>query len=59
MLAQYLGEDQMLAIVCRNYAASDLGQGINGGYLVFCLDDIITRSQFPWFLFLIQREIIF
>lgn len=44
MLAQYLGEDQMLAIVCRDYAAA---QSLDAntfhklaGYNAFCLEDI-------------------
>ncbi|KAH6822172.1 hypothetical protein C2S53_000059 [Perilla frutescens var. hirtella] len=52
MLAQYLGEDQMLAIVCKNYAASysletNTHLSMNGGYLAFCLEDIRPNSRQP------------
>ncbi|KAL1532041.1 structural maintenance of chromosomes flexible hinge domain-containing protein GMI1-like isoform X1 [Salvia divinorum] len=51
MLAQYLGEDQMLAIVYRNYATA---QSLDAntlhklvGYNAFCLEDIRPRSNEP------------
>ncbi|XP_042036221.1 structural maintenance of chromosomes flexible hinge domain-containing protein GMI1-like [Salvia splendens] len=51
MLAQYLGEDQMLAIVCRNYAdAQSLDANTFhklAGYNAFCLEDIRPRSNEP------------
>ncbi|KAL6509247.1 hypothetical protein OROGR_022557 [Orobanche gracilis] len=50
ILAQYLGEDLMLAIVCENYSAAHefetntrhklANKSISGGYLALCLDDI-------------------
>ncbi|KAL6508311.1 hypothetical protein OROHE_021853 [Orobanche hederae] len=50
ILAQYLGEDLMLAIVCENYSAAHefeintrhklANEPISGGYLALCLDDI-------------------
>lgn len=52
MLAQYLGEDQMLAIVCENFAAAEsfdthfsskFGQSSSGRYLTLCLED--TRKN--------------
>ncbi|XP_042033848.1 structural maintenance of chromosomes flexible hinge domain-containing protein GMI1-like isoform X2 [Salvia splendens] len=49
MLALFLGEGQMLAIVCRNYAAA---QSLDAntlhklaGYNAFCLEDIRPRSN--------------
>ncbi|XP_073032528.1 structural maintenance of chromosomes flexible hinge domain-containing protein GMI1 isoform X1 [Primulina eburnea] len=53
MLAQYLGEDQMLAIVCENYAAAEsfdtrfsskFGQSSSGRYLTLCLEDTRTNG---------------
>lgn len=53
LLAEYLGENQMLAIVCQssvttpenyeralNSVAADLGKHITGSYLLICLEDI-------------------
>ncbi|CAA0813022.1 gamma-irradiation and mitomycin c induced 1 [Striga hermonthica] len=53
VLAKYLGDDLMLAIVCENYAeafnldsntvhelANKVGQSIIGGYQALCLEDI-------------------
>ncbi|XP_075495210.1 structural maintenance of chromosomes flexible hinge domain-containing protein GMI1 [Primulina tabacum] len=54
MLAQYLGEDQMLAIVCENYAAAEsfdtrfsskFGQSSSGRYLTLCLEDTRTNGN--------------
>lgn len=54
-LAEYLGEDQMLGIVCQSSAAitmpemyvnvltelaNDLGRSISGCQLIICLEDI-------------------
>ncbi|KAI3458000.1 hypothetical protein Pfo_014663 [Paulownia fortunei] len=60
MLAQYLGDDQMRAIVCTNYAAAcclenntlhefatKFGQSISGGYLALCLEDIRPSIREP------------
>ncbi|KAL8537992.1 hypothetical protein ACS0TY_000080 [Phlomoides rotata] len=53
MLAIYLGEDQMLAIACRNYTAAyhfeanSLGETIRRGYCVVCLEDIRPRFMEP------------
>ncbi|KAK2992738.1 hypothetical protein RJ640_023251 [Escallonia rubra] len=55
ILADYLGDDQLLAIVCKSYAAAgdlqkyehafyqlatEQGKSIEGRYLVICLEDI-------------------
>ncbi|XP_024438485.2 structural maintenance of chromosomes flexible hinge domain-containing protein GMI1 isoform X2 [Populus trichocarpa] len=41
ILAEFLGEDQMLAVVCRSKeAASAFGKSICGRFLVICLEDI-------------------
>ncbi|KAI3983927.1 hypothetical protein MKX01_021761 [Papaver californicum] len=53
MLAKYLGEELMLAVVCKSYAAArfdrtdglhivaaQLGRPINCGFLVICLEDL-------------------
>ncbi|CAK7324185.1 unnamed protein product [Dovyalis caffra] len=41
VLAEFLGEDQMLAVVCRSMeAASAFGKSISGRFLVICLKDI-------------------
>ncbi|KAL3838065.1 hypothetical protein ACJIZ3_022656 [Penstemon smallii] len=60
MLALYLGDEQMAAIVCKNYATAEtlesrtlhkfatrFGRSISGGYHALCLDDIrpITRES--------------
>ncbi|KAL8538004.1 hypothetical protein ACS0TY_000091 [Phlomoides rotata] len=53
MLAEYLGEDQMLAIACRNYKAAyhlkanSLGETISRGYHAVCLEDISARFLEP------------
>ncbi|EYU25236.1 hypothetical protein MIMGU_mgv1a019692mg [Erythranthe guttata] len=52
MLAQYIGEDKMLAVVCKNYAAAynletTLGQYVRGGYLALCLEDIRITIREP------------
>ncbi|KAK4431325.1 Structural maintenance of chromosomes flexible hinge domain-containing protein GMI1 [Sesamum alatum] len=60
ILAQYLGEDQMRAIVCKNYAAAHcletntlhelatkLGKSVSGGYLALCLEDIRPITSKP------------
>ncbi|KAL3838064.1 hypothetical protein ACJIZ3_022655 [Penstemon smallii] len=60
MLALYLGDEQMAAIVCKNYAAAEtleshtlhkfatrFGRSISGGYHALCPDDIrqFTRES--------------
>lgn len=41
ILAEFLGEDQMLAVVCRSKeTASAFAQSISGRFLVICLEDI-------------------
>ncbi|KAB5534321.1 hypothetical protein DKX38_017407 [Salix brachista] len=41
ILAEFLGEDQMLAVVCRSKeTASAFAQSISGRFLVMCLEDI-------------------
>ncbi|XP_073119443.1 structural maintenance of chromosomes flexible hinge domain-containing protein GMI1-like [Henckelia pumila] len=51
MLAQYLGEDQMLAIVCENYAAAESfdtrfsSKSSSGRYLTLCLEDTRTNGN--------------
>ncbi|KAL0400592.1 UNVERIFIED_CONTAM: Structural maintenance of chromosomes flexible hinge domain-containing protein GMI1 [Sesamum latifolium] len=60
ILAQYLGEDQMRAIVCKNYAAAHcletntlhklatkFGKSVSGGYLALCLEDIRPITSEP------------
>ncbi|KAL0299685.1 UNVERIFIED_CONTAM: Structural maintenance of chromosomes flexible hinge domain-containing protein GMI1 [Sesamum radiatum] len=60
ILAQYLGEDQMRAIVCKNYAAAHcletntldklatkFGKSVSGGYLALCLEDIRPITSKP------------
>ncbi|KAL2226951.1 UNVERIFIED_CONTAM: Structural maintenance of chromosomes flexible hinge domain-containing protein GMI1 [Sesamum indicum] len=60
ILAQYLGEDQMRAIVCKNYAAAHcletntlhelatkFGKSISGGYLALCLEDVRPITSGP------------
>jgi len=54
ILAEFLGEDQMLAVVCRSKeAASAFGKSICGRFLVICLEDIRYYNRLLlafWFL---------
>ena len=54
ILAEFLGEDQMLAVVCRSKeTASAFAQSISGRFLVICLEDIRCYNRLLlefWFL---------